>query len=71
MRNYLIKEDILHADETPLQVFCEKRRTAANKTYIWLYATGHTSVPIFLYDYQTTRANKHIENSDSVKFVRT
>ena len=62
MHDHLIKEDILHADETPLQVLREKGRTAANKSYMWLYATGHTGVPIFLYDYQTTRASKHPKN---------
>lgn len=55
----LMEHDILHADETTLQVLREEGRTAANKSYMWLYATGHTDVPIYLYDYRTTRASKH------------
>lgn len=55
----LIKKDILHADETTLQVLKEEGRTAANKSYMWLYATGATDIPIFLYDYRTTRASKN------------
>lgn len=26
---------------------------------MWLYATGYTDIPIFLYDYRTTRASKN------------
>lgn len=59
MHAKLIRHDILHADETTLQVLHEEGRTAANKSYMWLYATGHTDVPIYLYDYRTTRAGKH------------
>lgn len=59
MHAKLIEHDILHADETTLQVLREEGRTATNKSYMWLYATGHTDVPIYLYDYRTTRAGKH------------
>lgn len=58
----LIEHDILHADETTLQVLREEGRTAANKSYMWMYATGRTDVPIYLYDYRTTRASKHPKN---------
>lgn len=58
----LIEHDILHSDETILQVLREEGRNAANKSYMWLYATGHTDVPIYLYDYRTTRASKHPQN---------
>lgn len=59
MHAEIIKKDILHADETTLQVLKEEGRTAANKSYMWLYATGYTDIPIFLYDYRTTRASKN------------
>lgn len=62
MHEYLQEEDILHADETPLQVLNEEGRTAQNKSYMWLYATGKAGPPIFLYDYRTTRAKKHPQN---------
>lgn len=59
MHQKLVEHDILHADETTLQVLQEQGRKATSKSYMWLYATGHTDTPIYLYDYQTTRASKH------------
>ena len=55
----LLQHDILHSDESTLQVLHEEGRAATSKSYMWLYATGHTDVPIYLYDYRTTRASKH------------
>lgn len=59
MRDHLLKRDILHADETTLQVLHEAERAASSTSYMWLYRTGRDGPPIILYDYQTTRANKH------------
>src|SRR5690606_29068399 len=52
-------QDILHADETSLQVLSEPERPATSKSYMWLYRTGRMSPAIILYDYQRTRAAKH------------
>jgi transposase len=59
MHEELKKHDILHADETTLQVLKEPGRSAQSKSYMWLYRTGREGPPIVLYDYQTTRASKH------------
>ncbi len=59
MHEELIKRDILHADETTLQVLREPGRSAQSKSYMWLYRTGRDGPTIVLYDYQTTRASKH------------
>lgn len=59
LHEHLVNEDILHGDETTLQVLKEDGRSAQNKSYIWLFATGKESTPIYLYEYQTTRASKH------------
>ncbi len=59
MHEYLLKGDILHADETTLQVLHESGRPADSTSYMWLYRTGREGPPIVLYDYQTTRAGKH------------
>ncbi|APC08157.1 transposase IS66 family protein [Moorella thermoacetica] len=56
---HLLKEDILHADETTLQVLREPGQEATTKSFLWLYRTGRDGPPIILYDYQTTRASKH------------
>src|SRR5690625_192575 len=59
MHTKLLELDALHADETTLQVLRESERAATSKSYMWLYRSGHTDVPIVLYDYQQTRASKH------------
>ncbi len=59
MHEKLLKHDILHADETTVQVLTELGRSAENKSYMWLYRTGREGPAIVLYDYQTTRASRH------------
>lgn len=62
MKEHLLSRDILHADETTLQVLKEPDRAAATNSYMWLYRTGRDGPAIILYDYQTTRASKHPKN---------
>jgi hypothetical protein len=59
MQEQLLVHDILHADETTLQVLSEPDRPATSTSYIWLYRTGKEDTPIVLYDYRQTRAGKH------------
>nr|WP_245183616.1 IS66 family transposase [Lentibacillus salicampi] len=59
MYAHLLEHDILHADETTLQVLSEPDRPAKSKSYMWLYRTGRDDTPIVLYDYRQTRAGKH------------
>lgn len=60
MRTHLLKEDIIHADETVLNVLDEKDN---KKNYMWLYASGdRSSKRIILYDYQKSRAARHAKN---------
>ena len=59
MHVYLLQEDVLHADETTIQVLSEKGKAARSKSYMWLYATGSSGPPIFMYEYQPSRANEH------------
>jgi len=55
----LLKNAILHADETTLQVLHEDGRKATQKSYVWLYGTsGDTKHPVVLYDYQPSRAGE-------------
>jgi len=61
LHELLLQCDILHADETTLQVITESGRAAQTKSYLWLYRTGRDGPPIILYDYQETRARKHPE----------
>ena len=60
MREILLKEEILHADETTLEVLREPGRKAQSKSYMWLYRTGkEIKQQLILYDYQETREAKH------------
>lgn len=59
MYNHLLKQDILYADETTLQVLHEPGRAATTSSYLWLFRTGTEGPPNILYDYQQTRASKH------------
>jgi transposase len=61
MHEQLLMRNIVHADETTLQVLKEPGRSAESKSYMWLYRTGREGPPIILYEYQTTRASKHPE----------
>jgi transposase len=56
---HLLSQKVLHSDETELQVLKEDGRTAANKSYLWLYHSGRDGPPLAIFDYQTTRASKH------------
>jgi len=55
MREHLLKRDILHADETGIQVLREEGRSAESESQMWLYRTGRDSPAIVLYEYQVGR----------------
>jgi hypothetical protein len=59
LHEILCNHNVLHADETTLQVLREPGKTAQSKSYMWLYRTsGDTIHPIILYDYQPDRRSK-------------
>ena len=56
----LLTRDVLHADETTLQVLHEPGKKPQSDSYMWLYRTsGDTDKPIVLYEYQPGRVAKH------------
>ena len=56
MHAHLLKERMIHADESPLQVIDVKK----GNCYMWLYASGEKgNHPIYLYDYQPGRTGKY------------
>ena len=61
MYDYLLKEKFLHADETTCQVLNEEGKKPQSKSYMFLYLTGDFSKQIYLYEYQKSRASKHIK----------
>ena len=56
MHQQLLELDILHADETTLQVLREPDRPAESQSYLWLFRSGREGPPIVLYDYKPTRS---------------
>ena len=61
MRETLLKHDIIHADETTVQVLKESGKKASSKSYMWTYVSGKYDNQIVLYDYQTSRGGAHPE----------
>ena len=56
----LLKRDVLHSDDTSLQVLHEPGKKPQSDSYLWLYRTsGDTDKPIVLYEYQPGRGAKH------------
>ncbi len=56
----LLKREVLHADETTLQVLHEPDKPAQSKSYMWLYRTsGDADQAIVLYEYQPGRGACH------------
>lgn len=57
MRKELLKRDIVHCDETPVQVLKEEGRKPQSKSYMWLFRTGRDEkAPVILYEYKPTRS---------------
>jgi hypothetical protein len=57
---HLLKESVLHSDETTVQVLHEPGRDAQTKSYEWIYRTsGCSKRKIVIYDYKQTREQKH------------
>ena len=60
MKNELLSNELLHADETTLEVLKEPGRESTAKSYMWLYRTSEcTKRPVVLYDYQIGRSGSH------------
>ena len=56
----LLARDVLHADETTLQVLHEPGKKPQTESYMWLYRTsGDTDKSVVLYEYQPGRGAKH------------
>lgn len=60
LRKELLSRDIVHCDETPVQVLKEEGKKPQTKSYMWLYRTGNDGKdPVILYDYQPSRNGDH------------
>lgn len=66
LKRQLCAHDILHSDETTLQVLKEPGRAPQSKSYMWLYRTsGEAKHQLVVYDYQPDR--RHIRPGNFLK----
>ena len=60
LREELLRNEIIHADESTHQVINENGRAAKQKSYMWAYHTGRGSPrQVSIFEYQETRAKEH------------
>lgn len=57
LKNSLLHETLLHADETTLEVLNEPGRDAVSKSYVWIYRTSvYNTNPVVIYEYTQGRS---------------
>lgn len=62
MKKELLSNDLLHADETTLEVLHEPGRAATAKSYMWLYRTSaNSNRPVIFYDYRIGRSGSYAQ----------
>lgn len=60
LKKELTGREVLHCDETPVQVLKEEGKKPQSKSYMWLYRTGSDDKhPVVLYDYQPSRSGEN------------
>ena len=60
LKDALVTRDILHSDDTSLQVVKENGRKASQKSHMWIYRTAaFDAESIVLFEYQQTQAAEH------------
>ena len=58
LRDRLFESQLIHMDETPIQVLKEPDKPATSKSYMWLQCSGEHDHPVVLYDYSPTRSGQ-------------
>lgn len=63
LQEILLQQEIVHADETPVQVHKEKNRKNPTKSYMWVFSSGEyeTAHKIRVYEYQPGRSGSYAE----------
>lgn len=62
LKEELIKQTYIQADETSVQVLKEDGKDAKSKKYMWMYKSGALEKPIIIYEYQKTRSSSCPKN---------
>jgi transposase len=55
LRDTLLEGNVIHMDETPVQVLKEPGRAASSKSQMWLSRGGPPGRPVILFDYDVSR----------------
>ncbi len=58
LRDQLFEGNILHMDETSVQVLKEPGRAATDKSYMWVQTGGPPDKPVVIYDYNRSRSGE-------------
>ena len=64
LRTGILKQGVLHADETPITMLCAKQAlktgSASKKAYLWAYATTqHADIKAVVFDFAEGRSGQH------------
>lgn len=63
MKNELLQEKLICADETTVQVLREEDKKAQSKSYMWVYRSGEfVDHPVVIYDYQPSRKAQCVQD---------
>lgn len=63
MKQQLLTQSVIHADETVVQVLREDGKAATSESRMWLYASGeYSNAPIRIFEYQPDRSGKRPES---------
>lgn len=63
LRDKLLSQPLIHADETTVQVLKEPGRRPEQQSYLWLYRSGaKAEQQVVVFEYQQTRAGIHALN---------
>jgi transposase len=59
LKKSLLKEPVIYADETVVQVLKEEGKSPTSESRMWVYASGKSEKPVVLFEYQPTRSGQH------------
>ena len=63
MKQRLLEQGVIHADESVVQVLKEDGKPATSESRMWVYATGErSSTPVRIFEYQPDRSGKRPES---------
>ena len=63
MKQQLLTEEVIHADESVIQVLKEDGKPASSESRMWVYASGEQSkTPARIFEYQPDRSGKRPES---------